>query len=372
MALLVNTKIPRIYIAATRQNDGKTTACIGLMSILRKRFKRLGFIKPVGQRYVEVDGHRIDADAVLMQDVYGSDANLQDMSPVAVDRQFTRRYIEEPHYDELEQCIIERFNQVVLNKDIVVIEGTGHAGVGAVFDLDNARVAAMLKTPVVLVACGGIGRPFDEIALNRAMFEKNGVNIVGVIINKVSPHKIDEVTYYLGRALNRIGLPLLGVFPHSPRLLDPTIQQVINVVDGELLNGESNLQNFVQEIIVAAMTPHRALHYFKGNSLVVTPGDRDDIILTAISLASTTKVRKGHMIAGLVLTGGVRPQKSVLRVIQRTNIPVVLTKGDTYLVTSQLHDMMVKIKPGEYKKIKLVQRMYEKHFKVDRLLEQLS
>jgi len=79
MAAHVNTKIPRIYIAATRQNDGKTTACIGLMSILRKRFKRLGFIKPVGQRYVEVDGHRIDADAVLMQDVYGSDTDLHDM-----------------------------------------------------------------------------------------------------------------------------------------------------------------------------------------------------------------------------------------------------------------------------------------------------
>lgn len=372
MTLRPESPVPRIYIAATRQNDGKTTACIGLMSILRKRFKRLGFIKPVGQRYVEIDGHRIDADAVLMRDVYGSDNNLHDMSPVAVDRQFTRRYIEDPHHEELEQCIAGRFDQVAAGKDMVVIEGTGHAGVGAVFDLDNAHVASMLNAPVILVSCGGIGRPFDEIALNRAMFEKRGVNIIGVIVNKVDTHKVDEITYYLEQALNRIGLPLLGVFPHRPRLLDPTIRQVIDAVDGQVLNGEANLENFVREIFVGAMTPHRALHYFKANSLVVTPGDRDDIVLTAISLASTTRAPRGHMVAGLVLTGGVRPRKSVMRVIQRTNIPVVLSKGDTYLVTSQLHDMMVKIKPGEYEKIKLVQRMYNKYFNINRLLEQLA
>jgi BioD-like phosphotransacetylase family protein len=301
-----------------------------------------------------------------MRDVYKCNNDLHDMSPVAVDRKFTRRYIEDPHHEELEHCIADRFEKVAADKDIVVIEGTGHAGVGAVFDLDNAHVASML------ISCGGIGRPFDEIALNRAMFEKHGVNIIGVIVNKVNAHKVDEITHYLDRALDRIGLPLLGVFPHRPRLLDPTIRQVIEAVGGEVLNGEANLQNFVREIIVGAMTPHRALHYFKANSLVVTPGDRDDIVLTAISLASTTRAPRGHMVAGLVLTGGVRPRKSVMRVIQRTNIPVVLSKGDTYLVTSQLHDMMVKIKPGELEKIKLIQRMYSKYFNINRLLEQLA
>ena len=75
--------IPRVYIAATRQNDGKTTACIGLMGLLRSRFERLGFIKPVGRRYLEVAGHRIDADTCLMHDIYGGPDLLSDMSPIA-------------------------------------------------------------------------------------------------------------------------------------------------------------------------------------------------------------------------------------------------------------------------------------------------
>ena len=113
-----NLDTPRIYVAATRQNDGKTTASIGLMGILASKFKRLGFIKPVGQRYVEIDGHRIDADAVLMREAYNCENEFSDMSPLAVDRQFTRRYIDNPTPDILEKNICNAFDNVAENKDI--------------------------------------------------------------------------------------------------------------------------------------------------------------------------------------------------------------------------------------------------------------
>ncbi len=364
-------KTPRIYVAATRQNDGKTTASIGLISMLKKKFKRLGFIKPVGQRYVEVNDHKIDADAFFMRNVYGSNNEYKDMSPVAVDRNFTRRYLDNPDLPPLEQTICDSFSHVALNNDIVVIEGTGHAGVGSVFDLDNAHVAAMLNSPVVIVACGGIGKPFDEISLNRAVFEKEGVPILGIILNKVNPEKIEEISYYFEKALKRIGLPLLAVIPTSPRLRHPTIRHVRDSLNAEILNGKDNLGNHVNEFIVGAMTPHRALHYFKKNSLVITPGDRDDLVLTATSLDSTKEKMSDHFISGLVLTGGVNPRKSVLNVIRRTNIPVLLTKDDTYSVASCLNDMMVKIKPEETNKIHLVQKLYKKHFDIDKLIEQL-
>ena len=364
-------KTPRIYVAATRQNDGKTTASIGLISMLKKRFRRLGFIKPVGQRYVEVDEHRVDADAFFMRNVYGSNNEYKDMSPVAVDRNFTRRYLDNPDLAPLEQTIRDSFTHVALNNDIVVIEGTGHAGVGSVFDLDNARVASMLNSPVIIVACGGIGKPFDEISLNRAVFEKEGVPILGVILNKVNPEKLEDISHYFRKALERVGLPLLAVIPASPKLRHPTIRHVRDSLDATILNGNENLGNHVSEFIVGAMTPHRALHYFKKNSLVITPGDRDDLVLTATSLDSTKSKQSDHYISGLVLTGGVHPRKSVLNVIRRTNIPVLLTNDDTYSVASQLNDMMVKIKPEETNKIHLVQKLYKKYFDIDKLIEQL-
>ncbi len=362
-----NLDTQRIYVAATRQNDGKTTASIGLMGILASKFNRLGFIKPVGQRYVEIDGHRIDADAVLMREAYNCENEFSDMSPLAVDRQFTRRYIDNPTPEILEKNICNAFDNVAENKDIVLIEGTGHAGVGAVFDLDNGKVASMCNAPAIIVACGGIGKPFDEIALNKAVFDKHKVRVAGIIINKVRLDKLDQVNTYMTRALKRIGLPLLAVIPQRPQLLWPTIRHVFDTIDCKLLNGEKHINSKIHEIIIGAMTPHHALHYFKKGSLVITPGDRDDLVLTAVSLASTTS----DNIAGLVLTGGVRPRKSVLRVIQKTNIPVLLSKLDTYTVASKIHDMMVKIKPEETDKIKMVQQVYSKHFDVDKLLEVL-
>jgi len=362
-----NLKTPRIYVAATRQNDGKTTASIGFMGILASKFKRLGFIKPVGQRYVDIEGHRIDEDALLMRETYNCENEFNDMSPLAVDRQFTRKYIDNPTPDILAKNVCNAFDNVAENKDIVVIEGTGHAGVGSVFDLDNGKVASLCNAPAIIVACGGIGKPFDEISMNKAVFDRNGVRVAGVIINKVIPNKLEQVETYMSRSLERIGLPLLAVIPKIPQLLWPTIRHVIDSMDCELLNGEKYINNKIHDIIIGAMTPHHALQYFKGGTLVITPGDRDDLVLTAVSIASTTI----DNFAGLVLTGGVQPRRSVLRVIQKTKIPVLLSKLDTYTVASKIYAMMVKIKPEETDKIKMVQQAYRKHFHVDKLLEVL-
>jgi BioD-like phosphotransacetylase family protein len=204
------------------------------------------------------------------------------------------------------------------------------------------------------------------------VFEKHGVRIAGVIANKVDSDKLELVSAYLSRALERVGLPLLGVIPRRAPLLHPTIRHVTDALDGELLNGEQRLDSAVHNIIIGAMSPHQALHYFSGDCLVVTPGDRDDLVLTAVSLTLTMPNSADHSIAGIVLTGGVRPRRSVLRVIQRTNIPVVLAASDTYSVASTLHDMMVKIKPNEKYKIQLIQQMFRKHFNVERLMEQLQ
>ena len=91
------------------------------------------------------------------------------------------------------------FDIVAWEKDFVIIEGTGHAGVGSVFDLSNATVAKLLQSKVIIVSRGGIGRPIDEISLNLALFEKQGVEVIGAIINKVVPEKMEMLKEYATR-----------------------------------------------------------------------------------------------------------------------------------------------------------------------------
>src|SRR4030095_16597116 len=187
----MNTITPRLFVAATQQNDGKTTTALGLFAALRKRLGRIGFIKPVGQRFVEVEGQRIDEDSVLIDQTFGVQTPLETRSPIAVEPDVTRKYIENQNNEFLVRRIQNSFDRAAWEKDFVIVEGTGHAGVGSVFDLSNARVASLLESRVVLVVKGGIGRSIDEIALNKALFDKEGVEVVGVIINKLLPDKYE-------------------------------------------------------------------------------------------------------------------------------------------------------------------------------------
>src|SRR5438552_1497154 len=256
-----NTETPRVFIAATRQNDGKTTGSLGLLSALRKEYPRIGYIKPVGQRFVEIEEQKIDEDTVLMDRVYRLNCPLVDMSPIAVEPDFTRKYLQSSNNEALVKKIQKAFDRVAWEKDFVLCEGSGHAGVGSVFDLSNAQVAKILEAKVVIVTQGGIGKPIDEVSLNRALFEKEGVEIIGVILNKVLFDKVDYVTEFARRGLKRKGLELLGAIPHQSMLCSPTKDQVREGLEAELLNHSNQLQNMVNDVVVGAMAAQAAMRH---------------------------------------------------------------------------------------------------------------
>src|ERR1700722_17733388 len=140
----MNTTTPRVFIAATRQNDGKTPPSLGPIAALQKYFPPAGYIKPVGQRFVEIESEKIDEDSVLMDSIYRMNTPLVDMSPIAVEPDFTRKYLQAANNEALVKRIQKSFDRVAWEKDFVLCEGSGHAGVGSVFDLSNAQVAKIL------------------------------------------------------------------------------------------------------------------------------------------------------------------------------------------------------------------------------------
>src|SRR5580658_8637436 len=275
----LNTVTPRIFIAATRQNEGKTTTSLGLLGALQKFYPRIGYIKPVGQRFVEIEEQKIDEDTVLMDQVYRLNCPLVDMSPIAVEPDFTRKYLQSSNNEALVRTIIKAFDRVAWEKDFVLCEGSGHAGVGSVFDLSNAQVAQILGAKVIIISQGGIGKPIDEVYLNQAVFEREGVEIIGVILNKVTTDKLDYITEFARRGLRRKGLDLLGVLPHHHILSRPTLAAIQEELKSKSLNDSSHSNNMVVTVVVGAMGAQNAISYFKPRGLLITPGDREDIIL---------------------------------------------------------------------------------------------
>lgn len=126
------------------------------------------------------------------------------MSPVIFPRGFTRDYLDgRTTSSELMHSIQTSVRALAAQSDFVVCEGTGHTGVGSICDLNNAQVARALGLDVVLVALGGLGSSFDELACNKAMLDCHGVRLRGVVLNQVLPDKLDMVKEYYGRALAR-------------------------------------------------------------------------------------------------------------------------------------------------------------------------
>ena len=368
LAKPTNTITRRIFVAATRMNDGKTTACLGLFAALQHLYPRVGFIKPVGQRYVEVEGHKVDEDSYLLEMIYKVQVPIESMSPITIDPTFTRRFLSRPEetYALLVDKISRAFDRVSWEKDFTLIEGTGHAGVGSVFDLSNARVASILDAKVVLVCPGGIGRPIDEIALNKALFDREGVEIIGAILNKVEVDKIPQVEEYAGKGLARLGVPLLGVLPVQKMLSAPNLSQVAVEIGGRWLNANaSGAHERILRVVVGAMTAKGIIDHLQPGNLLITPGDRDDVILAAISATSISGTKA---IAGIILTNDILPHPKLLELLAQTDLPVIAAEEDAYTITSKIHNMTVKTQPHDIDKIPVIKRLVMEHLDLQKLL----
>ena len=378
----------QLYLAATGQNRGKTTTSLGLLNGFLSRGLRTGFMKPVGQRTVIDHGEPADEDAVLMHETFGLSEPYSVMSPVHIPRGFTKAYIAGEVVDDLGDRIL-RAQAHYRDHDVLLIEGTGHAGVGAVIGLSNARVAAMLGSPTVIVSEGGVGRPIDEIVLNAALFRANGVTVAGAIVNKVDIDAQPGIAKVIASGLAPYDIPLLGVLPRRPILSNPTLEMILEGVHGEVLHEGPDLERVIDGVAVGAMEPRHMLERVGPGTLVIVPGDREDVILTLttahqLGLAdrsnrdqeeeATRAITDDHGGAaiGLVLTGGYRPRPAVIDAIRRADLCATLVNEDTYAVASEVHDLLVKTHAADLVKIELIKQLVAGNLDVDRIFEVAS
>lgn len=357
-----------IYIAATRQNDGKTIVSLGLLSALRKKVKNIVYMKPVGQQYRIVDGKKIDKDAVLMHKVFGFKCNMSDMSPIAIPSGFTENYILKGNRASLVRKVKRCYNNLAKSNELILIEGTGHAGVGSVFDMSNAEVAYLLGAKVILVSCGGIGKPIDEIMLNYAKFKLRGVEVIGAIVNKVLSSKYTKINRLIRKGLARKNVEVLGVVPFKQVLSNPTVSEILEDLQGDFICGEEGLSNVVERFVIGDLIAHEALDYLAGGTLLITPGNREDFIFSALS-GWVLGVTKKYHISGIIATYGRKPPKKVIEIIKRINIPLIIAKEDSFSVARQISRMIFKLRAEDKTKIKETEALIETYVDVDRILK---
>jgi len=364
--------VPSIYVAGTGMHSGKTLVCLGLVAALKNRGIRVAYMKPVGQHAVSFCNAVVDEDVALMQQVFRLPTAPAHANPVTIPHGYTRKFLSEGQSsEELISKISEAYESVCDGAELVVVEGTGHAGVGAVVGLSNARVARLLGSRAVIVAGGGIGRPVDEFYLNRALFEQQQVPVLGMISNKIRLPRLEELTGLLSTWVAGEGCALFGMMPYAPVLSEITLTQIVQEIGARVISGADALQRKMRTFIIGAGPCHRVLRQFEDGVLLITDGDRDDLVLGAVSWdqAHSSDIAKG---IGVCLTADVLPQEDVLSLAVRSRVPVIAASGGTCEVGTAIRSLVAKILADEQEKIDTAQRLVDEYVDVDALLAALN
>ena len=363
----MNHDTRRIFVAATRMNDGKTTTCLGLTAALQSMGMHVGYIKPIAQRIVQSGDDQVDEDTLLIDGLIKLDIPIAAMSPIAIGPDFTKQYLENPDEigPQLKDRICRAFDRAAYGKDIVVVEGSGHAGVGSVFGASNADNARVLRSKALLVAAGGIGKPIDEIALNKALFDKAGVEVVGAILNKVMPDKLEFIRDFAGRGLRKLGVPLLGVVPLQETLVYPNLDQVADETKARWLHQPTGLRR-VRRVVIGAMSARRSAEYLRvPGTLVIVPGDREDLLEAFLAAGG------GKSLTGVIFSNGLLPNDDIVRRLKEAGLPMAAVEAESFAVTARINNMTVKTMRQDSDKIPIIEKMIAESVDIRGLLRAL-
>ncbi len=354
-----------LYIAATGQNCGKTTTSIGLMHLALKKYGRVGFIKPLGPKPTMYHRCTVDKDAALIAQVFDLEKELRWMSPVVVHPDTTRRVVDgEISPLDFHERILRAYAELEKRCDFIIIEGSGHAGVGSVMKTSNARVAQILNAPVLMVTGGGLGNVVDKIYMGLALFEKEGVEVRAVLANKIMPDKRDRTLDYLSRALSDEDMTVIGGVDYYPVLADPTLRRVSKLLNLPLFGNKREMSRIIHHVQICAASTQRVTELISDASLLIVTSSRDELLVTLANLYKIPEYRS--KIVGLVIPG-VAPVSTITQMIlDRSNIPYMRAQKHT---TAQLYRVITedvsKITAADTEKLKLVRSLAETYIDFD-------
>lgn len=364
-------KVSGIFIGATGQNVGKTTLCLGIISGLQKRFKKVGFIKPVGQILADVGNNlKVDKDVILFKEHFHLSAKYSTMSPVLLPSGTTRQFLDgKLHSDDLEKEILQSFNKIRQESDFTIVEGTGHIGVGSIVNMSNARVAALLGLDVIIIASGGIGSTHDDLALNIALCHQHGVRVKGIILNRVNDDKREMVLNYFPKALEHWNIPLIGCIPYNHCLSMPTMQDFETLFATKLLWGEKHrMRHFKHQCLVSG-----SLENYQNddivNELVITPASRIDIINATLQKHTNYLQENGvDCEGGMILTGRKPIGKELLEQIKKVDLPVLHASVNSYNAIKMITHFTAKIRNEDTWKVEKAIELVEKNIDFEALV----
>ena len=356
-----------IYIATSGENSGKSIITLGLMSMLINKTAKVGYFRPIVEDFEE---GKFDNHIETVVSHFGLDVKFQDAYAITKSKFIKKK--NKGKLGEVLDLIIEKYKRLEERFDFVLVEGTSFTGEGTAIELDiNVLIAKNLGIPVIIIGSAE-SNTLDELVDNLYLvydsFKLKEVEVLAIVANKVLPENIELVTSGLKKSLPES--VLVNSIPLIPSLNNPTIQEIVKELNATVLFGAAFLNNQIGSFSVGAMQLRNYLLNLKENGLVITPGDRADIILGALQANESINY---PAISGIVLTGNIMPEESILKLIEglSTIVPIIAVEEGTYIITNKIGHIKPKIYANNKQKIQTSINTFENYVDLDSLSEKL-
>jgi phosphate acetyltransferase len=353
-----------LYITATEAQSGKSAVALGVMEMLHRRIGRVGFFRPI----INVaDENERDNDIELISSYFNLDIPYEKMYGYKMSE--VTELAAQDREDEIIDGILSRYNELKESCDFILVEGTDFSEATAAIELVvNAAIINNLGCPVLTVA-NAFGKDTDEIIQSINIltdsFTDRGCRVVGTIINRTGKGVGRKVIAAL-KSKKQFKDQLLYSIPDDEILGNPTVKEVAENLNAGILCGKEQLNRNVRSFTVAAMHLRHFLPRIKPGTLIITPGDRADIIIASLGVVASNTMNN---ISGIVLTGGLKPDPSVMKLVKgfALMVPIISVKGDTFITASDVQKIHAKLSADNERKIHRALGLFDKHVNAPKL-----
>ncbi|TBN02666.1 phosphate acetyltransferase [Hyunsoonleella flava] len=355
-----------IYVATIEPNSGKSVVVLGLMRMLLGKTAKVGYFRPIIE-----DTKNGDPDNHINTVVSYFELDINYKKAFAYKRSEVLELYNKGKSGDVIDHIIKKYKYLEERFDIVLVEGTDFSHENSSLELDiNMLISKNLGLPVIIVSKGDgieLSEIVDNVQLAHDTF-KEEVDVLSIMTNKVN---IDEVQQLKTLLQSRIKSGTdITVIPKIKSLSSPTLKEIIKKLDGRVLFGQNMLNNQVDNFNVATMQLRNYLNRLTDDCLVITAGDRADIILGALQAHVSKNYPK---ISGIILTGGLTPEDTILKLIEgvSTVVPVISVDKGTFIVANEIGKIRSRIYAENIEKIETSIATFEKYVNTDKLANDL-
>ena len=355
----------KLYITSTEAKSGKSLVALGIMELLLRNIGKVGFFRPFIS--AQTDDGKKDNDIRLISETYNLDIPYQDMYAYTLSE--VSQLMVDSNYNQLIEDILKKIEPLAEKYDFIMCEGTDFSSTYSSFELDiNAEIANNLGASVLLVANvykKSVSEIIHSIEISIDSLTSKGNKVIATFVNRVNSKYKKEIVSKLSEKYKEQDIQFYTI-PSIDLLKNPTIKEIADILDAKVLYGETRLNQHVHNYVVAAMHLNNFLERIHHGSLIITPGDRADIIVACLSAVSSINM---PYIAGIVLTGGIEPAPSVLKLIKglKKTIPIISVKTDTFLSARIIDKIHAVITPGDNRKVNLALAVFEQNVDMDQL-----